>query len=168
MRIFLLGFMGTGKSYWGQLWSQQHHLDFFDLDAIIEQTCGMTIAKMFETHGEQYFREQERVLLRTFETRDDFILSTGGGTPCFFDNMEWMNKTGITIYLQTPPEILKERLTKEKAHRPLIKDLDDAGIIRFIENNISKRNKFYMQSTVILDTTTITADTFTKIIKEYV
>ena len=168
MRIFLLGFMGTGKTYWGQLWSQQYHLEFFDLDAIIEKECGMTIAKMFETRGEGYFREKERALLRSFGTKDDFILSTGGGTPCFFDNMDWMNENGITIYLQTETTILKERLVKEKAHRPLIKDLDDAGIVQFIENNINKRNKFYMLSTVILDTADVTADTFTKIIREYV
>ena len=168
MRIFLLGFMGTGKTYWGQLWSQQHHLDFFDLDAIIEKECRMTIAKMFEIHGEHYFREKESALLRSFGTKDDFILSTGGGTPCFFDNMDWMNENGISIYLQTSSLTLKERLVKEKAHRPLIKDLDDAGIMQFIENNINKRNKFYMQSSVILDTTAVTADTFTKIIQEYV
>ena len=168
MRIFLLGFMGTGKTYWGQLWSQQQHLDFFDLDAAIEKAGGMTIAKMFATHGEQYFREQERSLRRTFGAKDNFILSTGGGTPCFFDNMDWMNENGITIYLQTAPKILKERLIKEKAHRPLIKDLDDTAIMQFIENNINKRNKFYMQSTVILDTEDVTADTFTKIIREYV
>ena len=82
--------------------------------------------------------------------------------------MDWMNKNGITIYLQTSSLTLKERLVKEKAHRPLIKDLDDAGIMQFIENNINKRNKFYMQSSVILDTTAVTADTFTKIIQEYV
>lgn len=168
MRIFLLGFMGTGKTYWGKLWSQQHNLDFFDLDDVIEKECGMTIAKIFETFGESYFREKERETLRTFGSKNNFILSTGGGSPCFFDNMQWMNDNGTTIYLQSDPQILKDRLVKEKDHRPLIKKLADDEMIPFIKNNIDKRNKFYIQSTVILDTTDIKADTFTKIIHEYV
>lgn len=168
MRIFLLGFMGTGKTYWGQLWSQQHRLDFFDLDAMIEKECGMTIAKIFETKGENYFREKERDTLRTFGSKDNFILSTGGGSPCFFDNMQWMNENGITIYLQSDPQILKERLVKEKEHRPLIKKLADDEIITYIKDNISKRNKFYNQSGIILNTADITENTFTKILQEYV
>ncbi|MBS1752393.1 MAG: shikimate kinase [Bacteroidetes bacterium] len=168
MRIFLLGFMGTGKTYWGQLWSQQHHLDFFDLDAMIEKESGMTIAQIFETRGEAYFREKERDTLRTFGHKDNFILSTGGGSPCFFDNMQWMNENGITVYLQSEPQILKERLVKEKEHRPLIKKLEDDEVLTFIKDNITKRDKFYNQSGVILNTAEITENTFTQIIHEYV
>ncbi|MFT3705799.1 MAG: shikimate kinase [Agriterribacter sp.] len=168
MRIFLLGFMGTGKTYWGRLWAGKEGMQFFDLDAEIEKDAGMTIRAIFEQYGEPYFREKEKQLLQQFGARDNFILSTGGGTPCFFNNMEWMNANGITIYLDTPPHILKERLVKEKDHRPLIQKLNDDEIMPFIENNINKRNKFYTKSTVILPTESITEATFNEIKHNYV
>ncbi|MBN8785522.1 MAG: shikimate kinase, partial [Terrimonas sp.] len=118
MRIFLLGYMGTGKTYWGKLWAARHGMDFFDLDHEIERNAGMTIREMFEKHGESFFREKEKEALYQFKNKNDFILSTGGGTPCFFDNMQWMNDNGITIYLNTSVQVLAERLTKEKDHRP--------------------------------------------------
>ena len=168
MRIFLLGYMGTGKTHLGKLWAVQHGMSFYDLDHEIEQNAGMTIREMFEKHGEHYFREKEREVLHEFENKDKFILSTGGGTPCFFDNMQWMNKKGITIYLNTSIPILAERLLKEKAHRPLIQNLTNEELIPFIQNNINKRNKFYTQSNVILDTETIAANTFEEIMRKYV
>lgn len=167
MRFFLLGFMGTGKTYWGRLWADQHKMDFFDLDAEIERETGMTIREMFEKFGETYFREKEKQLLESFGNKNNFILSTGGGTPCFYENMQWMNENGITIYLDTPAEILKERLSKEKHHRPLIQNLDDNELIPFIENNINKRNKFYNQAIVILSTESITEATFNEIKRTY-
>jgi shikimate kinase len=167
MRFFLLGFMGTGKTYWGRLWADQHGMEFFDLDAEIERETGMTIREIFEQFGETYFREKEKQVLQRFGNRDNFILSTGGGTPCFYDNMQWMNGIGVTIYLDTPVQILKERLSKEKHHRPLIQNIDDIDLIPFIENNINKRNKFYNQAIVILSTESITETTFNEIKRTY-
>ena len=168
MKIFLLGYMGTGKTYWGKLWANQHGLEFYDLDHEIERNEGMTIREIFEKSGENFFREKEREALLQFADKDDFILSTGGGTPCFFDNMQWMNEKGITIYLNTSVAQLAERLSKEKAHRPLIQNLSDKELISFIENNINKRNMFYTQSNVILDTEKITGNTFEEITRIYV
>lgn len=168
MRIFLLGYMGTGKTYWGKRWAAQYGMDFYDLDHEIEANAGITIREIFEKNGESFFREKEREALHRFSDRDDFILSTGGGTPCFFDNMQWMNEKGITIYLNTPVSIIAERLLKEKSHRPLIQNLKDEELTSFIQNNINKRNKFYTQSGVILDTETIADDTFEKITRKYV
>jgi len=168
MRFFLLGFMGTGKTYWGKLWASQHQLAFFDLDAEIERSEGLTIRSIFEKFGETHFREKEQQMLKSFGSKNDFILSTGGGTPCFYDNMEWMNNNGVTIYLQTAPEILKERLSLEKSHRPLIQNLDDTELISFIENNINKRNKFYTQAKEILPTDTIGKTSFNEIVNKYV
>jgi len=168
MRFFLLGFMGTGKTYWGKLWAAQHQLVFFDLDAEIERSEGLSIREIFEKFGETHFRQKEQQMLKNFANKNDFILSTGGGTPCFYDNMEWMNNNGVTIYLQTAPEILKERLAKEKSHRPLIQNLDDTELISFIENNINKRNKFYTQAKEILPTDTIGKTTFNEIVNRYV
>lgn len=168
MRIFLLGYMGTGKTYWGRLWAEQQRMNFYDLDHEIEKNAGITIREIFEKYGESYFREKEKEALLQFADKDDFILSTGGGTPCFFNNMQWMNEKGVTIYLHTNIPVLAERLFKEKEHRPLIRNLTNEELISFIANNINKRNKFYTQSNVILDTETIKENTFEEIKKAYV
>lgn len=168
MKIFLLGFMGTGKSYWGRLWAEQQQLHFFDLDTEIERHAGLTIPQIFEHHGETYFREQERERLLSFEKEDSFILSTGGGTPCFYNNMQWMKENGLTIYLDTPLSVLKERLINEKMHRPLIKQLDDQSIEDFIKNSIQKRKKYYNQADIILSTESISDITFEEIKRKYV
>ncbi|MCO5240874.1 MAG: shikimate kinase [Chitinophagaceae bacterium] len=168
MKIFLLGFMGTGKTYWGQLWAKQHRLDFFDLDTEIEQYTGLTIPQIFELHGEHFFREQERERLHHFGDKQHFILSTGGGTPCFYNNMQWMNEHGLTIYLKTPLPVLKERLIKEKMHRPLIKQLDDREIEKFIKTSIGKREAYYNTAHIILSTESISDITFEEIIQKYV
>src|ERR1700730_8426215 len=145
MKFFLLGFMGTGKTYWGKFWAEQYKLEFFDLDTEIEKQAGLSISGIFEQYGELFFRQKEREVLHSFEVRDNFILSCGGGTPCFFDNMEWMNTHAATIYIHTPPEILKERLKREKDHRPLIRSLSDEELEGFIRNKLSEREKFYSQ-----------------------
>lgn len=168
MKIFLLGFMGTGKSFWGKRWAGQNNLCFFDLDHEIEQKCGLTISQIFEQQGEAYFRDQERERLRSFENEDNYILSTGGGTPCFYDNMQWMNENGLTIYLRTSLPIIKERLAREKSHRPLIRNYDDQEIEDFIKNSLRKRGKYYDQAHIILDTESISDITFDQIKKKYV
>lgn len=168
MKIFLLGFMGTGKSYWGRRWATQHHLRFFDLDTEIEQHTRLTIPQLFEQYGETYFREQERERLHHFEKEDNFILSTGGGTPCFYDNMRWMKQHGLTVYLDTPLSVLKERLAREKAHRPLVKHLNEQEMEDFIKNSIQKREIYYKQAHIILSTESISDITFDEIKRKYV
>ena len=168
MKIFLLGFMGTGKTYWGRLWAAQQNLRFFDLDTEIEKHTGLTIPQIFEQHGETFFRELERERLHSFDKEDDFILSAGGGTPCFYNNMQWMNENGLTIYLDTPLALLKERLIKEKMHRPLIKQLDEQGIEHFIETSIRKRKEYYSRAHIILSTESISDITFDEIKRKYV
>lgn len=168
MKIFLLGFMGTGKTYWGQLWAKQHQLRFFDLDTEIEKHTGLTIPQIFEQHGETYFRQQEQEQLLSFANKDQFILSTGGGTPCFYNNMQWMKENGLTIYLDTPVAILKERLIQEKWHRPLVRNLNEEEIETFIINSLKKRQEYYLQSHIILSTDTISDTTFDEIKRKYV
>jgi shikimate kinase len=168
MKFFLLGFMGTGKSYWGKSWSAQFQLDFFDLDHEVETMAGLSVAGIFEKLGESYFREKERDILHSFGTKDDFILSCGGGTPCFYDNMEWMNSHGITIFISTPIPILKERLILEKSHRPLIQSLTDEALEEFIRRKLKEREKYYGQAAIILPSESISHATFAEIIKRYV
>lgn len=168
MKIFLLGFMGTGKTYWGAKWAAQNNMDFFDLDAEIEKSADLTIPQIFEQKGEAFFREKEQEVLKQFGNRQNFILSTGGGTPCFFDNIEWMNANGITIYLDTPVSILRERLVLEKAHRPLIKSLNDSELEDFIKQRLLQRSPFYSQARVTVSTEFITDITFDEIKRSYV
>ncbi len=163
LKIFLLGFMGTGKSYWGRRWAEKYDLQFYDLDNCIEQTTGLTIPQIFKQHGEAFFREKEKELLRSFENKQDFILSTGGGTPCFFDNMRWMNEYGTTVYLHTPVDVLKERLLSEKDHRPLIKELKEDELEGFIHNKLTERNVYYQQAVIILESVSVTDATFAEI-----
>lgn len=160
--------MGTGKTYWGRLWSEQQQMRFFDLDTEIEKNTGLTIPQIFEQHGEDFFRQKERERLHSFEQDDHLILSTGGGAPCFYDNMQWMNENGLTIYLDSPVEVLKERLVKEKEHRPLIKQFDEEGLDNYIKNKLQERNKFYSQARIILPTESISDTTFNEIKNKYV
>lgn len=160
--------MGTGKTHWGRHWAAKHHLRFFDLDTEIETHTGLSIPQIFDRHGEAFFRNAERERLHSFGTEDNFILSAGGGTPCFFNNMQWMNEHGLTIYLKTPMPVLKERLLREKMHRPLIRDLNEQEIENFIENSIRQRQQFYDQARIILSTETISDITFDEIKRNYV
>lgn len=121
MRIFLTGMPGSGKSTCGKLLAEQLNFPFFDLDVEIETREGKTITSIFEQDGETYFRQVESdVLKSTVEDNEKIILSTGGGTPCFMDNLEFMKRNGNMIFLDIPLETLVERL-KEKDDRPLLK-----------------------------------------------
>ncbi|MBK7375035.1 MAG: shikimate kinase [Chitinophagaceae bacterium] len=148
--IFLIGFMGSGKTYWGRKWAQQLNLDFFDLDELIEAGQEKTIAGIFEEHGEAYFRQLESGILRTFSGKTGFILACGGGTACFNDNMQWMNANGTTVYLSALPQTIYQRVLQEKDKRPLLKDTDRPGLLLFIEQKLKEREVFYNQAKMIL------------------
>jgi shikimate kinase len=151
--VFLLGFMGSGKSHWGKIWAQQSDLPFYDLDGVIEQQNVQTITQIFEQDGEAFFRHIEAETLRYFENKQPFILSCGGGTPCFEQNMQWMNDNGITIYLRATPQQIFNRLISEKEKRPIIKNTPDKELLDFIEKKLAEREKFYKQAqhTLLVD-----------------
>src|ERR1044072_5185953 len=123
--------MGSGKTWWAEKLKKKFKLPAYDLDYLVEVMEERTIAEIFAEDGEEYFRKEEAKMLRLFKEKKKFILSCGGGTPCFNENMSWMNKTGITIWIDEPVEILVQRLQAEKAHRPLIKDLSDEQLGTF-------------------------------------
>src|SRR3954454_1788630 len=104
-KVFLVGMMGSGKSYWAQKLKKKLKVPAYDLDALIEMMEEKTVGEIFEEDGEEYFRKAEAKMLRLFSEKKQFILSCGGGTACYNDNMEWMNKQGITIWLNEPVEI---------------------------------------------------------------
>ena len=152
MKVFLIGFMGSGKSYWGRKLSEKLTLPFFDLDEQIESNEGKKISQIFAEEGEEYFRLLEKDTLHIIsESHDSFIMATGGGTPCYFNNIEFMNKMGTAVWINTPIELLHERLMKDKAHRPLIKNLDDAQLKGFIIKKFSDRKIYYEQAEIVVE-----------------
>ena len=168
MRYFLIGFMGTGKSYWGKQWAQAHNLSFYDLDEEIEKLEGEKISQLFDSKGESYFRKKEKETLHSFFTKDNFILSCGGGTPCFYNNMSKMNAAGATIYLKTDIDELVQRLSAEKEIRPLIKDVKDEALKDFILQKLNEREPFYKKAAYHFNTKYLTNDNFQRIIRQYV
>lgn len=149
MRIFLIGFMGSGKSFVGEQLAKRIGLDFIDLDHWIEEQQGQSIARIFETKGEAAFRELERAALYEMADKDNILTACGGGTPCFFDNIKWMNQHGVSIYLETPVEILLQRLQPQQAKRPLLKNFDEAALRHFITEKLAERAPFYLQAQII-------------------
>ncbi len=150
MKIFLIGFMGSGKTYWGSRWAKQYDLPFFDLDKLVEQRENKTIEAIFEKEGEAYFRKLETDCLRTLPGNGSFIMSCGGGAPCFNNNMQWMNAHGTTVYLSAAPEVLCKRLMDEKDKRPLLKDIHPPQLLSFIEQKLKEREPVYRQANFIL------------------
>jgi shikimate kinase len=152
MKIFLIGFMGSGKSYWGRRLSEKLMLPFFDLDEQVESNEGKSITQVFAEQGEEYFRMLEKDTLHIIsESHDSFIMATGGGTPCYFNNIEFMKKNGTVVWISTPVDLLFERLLKEKDKRPLIKDLDDDQLKRFIIKKFSDRKIYYEQADIMVE-----------------
>ena len=146
LKIFLIGMMGSGKTYWAEKLKKKLKVPAYDLDNLVEIMEERTIAEMFAEDGEEYFRKEESKMLRLFKEKKSFILSCGGGTACYGDNMQWMNKNGITIWLDEPVDVLIERLQNEKEHRPLIKNLDDDQLKDFLNKKIEERKEYYGQA----------------------
>ena len=155
LRIYLIGYMGAGKTTIGRQLASKLSLDFIDLDIFIEKRYNKTIGQIFEEYGEAYFRELENSILKEIATFENVIISTGGGTACFFDNIDIMNKNGITIYLETSPAILSKRLYPCRDRRPLIKDKNDEELILYIEANLKNRVSFYEKSHLVFNTDNI-------------
>lgn len=146
--IFLIGFMGSGKSHWGKIWASVNQLTFIDLDEMIENKEGKSIASIFETHGEDYFRRKEAEALRSCEGLQNTIVACGGGTPCFYENMQWMNDHGLTIYIASTAEEILQRVLNEKEKRPLLKKLNEQELLLFIDQKVKERAAFYEMAKV--------------------
>ncbi|MDB5251354.1 MAG: shikimate kinase [Flaviaesturariibacter sp.] len=152
MRIFFIGFMGCGKTHWGKAVAQKLGLPFFDLDAKIEEDAGKTISQIFDEEGEEQFRLLEKdVLYLLTESHESFVMATGGGTPCYYNNIDYMKKMGTTVWINCSVDCLHSRLVREKTHRPLISSLDDSALRSFIVKKFGDRKIFYQQASVILN-----------------
>ncbi len=152
MKIFLIGFMGSGTTHWGHLLSQKLSIPFFDMDAQVVEHEGKTIVEIFAEKGEEYFRLLEKDVLHIItESHENFVMACGGGSPCYFNNIEYMNKSGTTVWINTPVELLFQRLKKEKEARPLIKELSDEQLKAFINKKFADRKIYYDQAAIIMD-----------------
>lgn len=167
MKLFLIGMMGTGKTYWSKLLAKKLKVGGYDLDFLIESHEENTVSEIFEEEGEEYFRKSEAKILRWFAEKKSFVLATGGGTPCFNDNMNWMNKQGVTVWIDEPVEVLAERLKAEKEHRPLIRSLSDTELIGFLTNKLEERTSVYATAHHRLSGKDINESSFKKIIEQY-
>ncbi len=165
MRFFLVGFMGCGKTYLSKQWGEAFGLKHFDLDEEIEKREGKLITDIFEEKGEAYFRKLEKRTLQTYLHLDNMILATGGGTPCFLNNMKLLNQSGVTIYLKSSPAELAARLKKEKQTRPLIANVADEVLEEFIAGKLKYREEYYNESMYHLFTRYIANENFSKILK---
>jgi shikimate kinase len=143
--------MGSGKTTAGKKLASLLNWSFMDLDKQIEEYTGKSIPEIFSQDGEDYFRKTETLLLRNLNSVKNTILSTGGGTPCHDNNMDFMLENGLTVYLKLTPEQLRSRLGESKGDRPLIKDLDHTELLSFIEGKLSDREKWYKRSDIIID-----------------
>jgi len=157
MRIYLVGYMGSGKSYLGKRLAADFSFSFLDTDAMVEAAEGKSVVDVFRDAGEADFRRLETAALeRTFSMQDVFV-ATGGGLPCHADNMERMNRNGITVYLDVRPEILAERLKDELEQRPLLNGLTYRALQERIVKQLSEREPFYRQAQVIFPSGEISA-----------
>jgi shikimate kinase len=168
MKIFLIGFMGSGKTHWGKLLSAKLKLPFFDLDAVIIKTENKSVSDIFTEKGEEYFRYKEKeVLEELVNDHDKFILSCGGGTPCFFNSIEFMKKNGIVIWLNTSIGILKERLLKEKMSRPLVRTIGDAELKNYIIRKLGERKMYYERADIMVHEDAVSLENLIELLQEY-
>ncbi len=149
-RIFLIGFMGSGKSTLGSKLARRIAYQFVDMDHLIEETAELSIPEIFNEHGEEVFRKWEHDILLELCCREKLVIATGGGAPCHSQMMDIMNAHGSTIYIQLSPEALKNRLINSKTERPLIKGKSESELLAFITGLLEKREVFYDQAKYIV------------------
>jgi shikimate kinase len=167
MKIFLIGFMGSGKTHWGKLLAEKLEIPFFDLDSVITQQENKSIAEIFAEKGEEYFRYLEKEVMENLvKNQNEFIVSSGGGTPCFFNNIDFMKKNGRVIWLNTSIEILKQRLLRERTSRPLIRNVGEAELKAYIIRKLSERKMYYEQAHVMVNEEAILLEPLVELLRD--
>ena len=149
--LFLVGYMAAGKTTLGRRAAQLLNVEFIDLDAYIESRYRKRVSDLFAERGEEGFRDIERRMLHEVAEFDNVLVATGGGTPCFFDNMEFMNASGTTVYLKVSVEELAKRLELCKHTRPVLKGRSGEELKAFIAESLEKRNPFYTKASITFD-----------------
>ncbi len=150
MVLFLIGFMGSGKSTLGKRLAKKIDYIFIDMDEELENQEGMTVTEIFEQKGEKYFRNLESDFLQSIDSSKNMVVATGGGAPCFGDNMKIMNEKGITVYLRMTPGGLAKRLENARQLRPLISSIKSEDLVGFIASRLKEREKYYLRAQCVI------------------
>jgi shikimate kinase len=170
--FFLVGLMGCGKTHWGQALATNNHFNFIDLDTKIEEKLISSIAQIFTTKGEAFFRGKETELLKLIQqeygNNKHTIVATGGGTACFHNNINWMNDNGISIWLNDSVENIVERIIPTKHLRPLLNNISNQDLHSYFATQLQERKLFYNQSKYCLNVGEITTTNLQKIMNQYV
>ena len=151
MRIFLVGFMGAGKSVVGRRLAKSLNLSFYDLDEEIESHYKMSVSAIFQKYDEACFRKLETSVLESFSSKDNFVLSCGGGTPCFGENMAFMKSIGTTIYIKLSTDELVGRISSSYHKRPLTEGKSDEELASYVDAMLKKRDPFYSMAKITVD-----------------
>lgn len=149
IRIILLGYMGAGKTTVGRILAKELGVQFYDLDWYIETRFCKKISEIFAQEGEEGFRKKERAMLHEVAEFENVVIALGGGAPCFFDNMEYLNQQGDTIYLKGTPEVLYQHLQMAKGKRPLLEGKTKEELKEYIQTSLENREPFYSQAKYI-------------------
>lgn len=169
-RIFLVGFMASGKSRIGKMLANKLQYDFVDADEYIEAKAELTISQIFEKHGEAYFRNLERKYLQELLQKEKTVISTGGGMACHFNNMAQMNEKGWTVFLEVPSPIIVSRLLQAKNTRPLVArfEEDKEALLQFVESKLNERLPFYQQAHLTVPCKMLTPTKIVKLLHGYI
>lgn len=155
MRIYLVGFMGSGKSSVGKRLAKKLGYNFVDLDDEAERLAGKSVSDIFQMHGEGYFRKLEQQALQLTAQLQNTIIATGGGTPCFFDNMDFINANGVSVYLKMSAASLVYRLEHAHKKRPLVQNLSGDGLLQYVEGKLEEREPYYLKAKCIIKGETV-------------
>ncbi len=165
MNVFLVGYMGVGKTTIGKRLSTRLGLEFIDLDTFIGAMENRIVPEIITQNGEEHFREIERRYLRIVSQKSNVLVSTGGGAPCFYDNMAQINKSGISIYLKMDEKSLAKRLIGAKQKRPLLKGKNETEMVHFITNHLKERKPFYEQAQISFEALKTNAGALEELVK---
>ena len=150
-RIILVGYMGSGKTTIGKALSKETGMMFYDLDWYIESRMHKTVSQIFAERGEEAFRKMEYNMLHEVAEFEDVIISCGGGTPCFFDNMDYLSQQGDVVYLKASPDTLYKHLLMAKVERPLLKDKTQDELTDYITSHLAEREPYYQKAHHVLN-----------------
>jgi len=165
-RIFLIGFMGSGKTTVGSQLARKLAYDFVDMDQMIEDTAGMSVPEIFGELGEEVFRSWEHKILLELCQKERVVVATGGGASCHGTMMSTMNANGVTVYIKLSPSILKDRLTRSRIERPLIRGKSEPELLQYIRTTLEAREVFYNQANYIVDGDKLDPENLAKHLKE--
>ena len=165
MKIFLTGFMGSGKTTYGKIIAKELNFEFIDMDDYIEEAQGQTIADIFKTKGETEFRVIEKSILHKITGLQNIVVATGGGTPCFFNNMDVINQNGISVYLKGEVEFLFKMLVDGREHRPLLKGKTNEELITFIAEKLASREEYYNKAQLKVNPATFEIKKFISLVE---